>query len=121
MRRVGGLFERITSFENLLAAARAAYRGKRFRPAPAEFQHGLEPNLLELQEELRSGGYWPGPYRAFWIHDPKRRRFSQKEPGGSGKLSCEHICCCRNNRLAPVNVHYVRRYRCLDMLARSSM
>jgi len=76
MRRVGGLFERITSFENLLAAARAAYRGKRFLPAPAEFQHGLEPNLLELQEELRSGGYWPGAYHAFWIHDPKRRLIS---------------------------------------------
>lgn len=76
MRREGGLWDRITSFENLVAAARAAYRGKRFRPTPAEFQHDLEPNLLELQEELRSGGYCPGPYRAFWIHDPKRRLIS---------------------------------------------
>jgi RNA-directed DNA polymerase len=76
MRRVGNLFERITAFDNLLAAARAAVRGKRFRPAPAAFQLDLERNLLRLQAELLDGGYRPGAYRAFWIRDPKRRLIS---------------------------------------------
>jgi retron-type reverse transcriptase len=76
MKRAGNLFEDITSFENLVEAVRAAYRGKRFRPAPAVFQHDLERNLIELQDELRSGVYRPGPYRAFWIRDPKRRLIS---------------------------------------------
>ena len=76
MRRTGRLFETIASFGNLLAASQAAYRGKRFRPGPAAFQHDLEGNLLRLQEELRDGSYRPGAYRAFWIRDPKRRLIS---------------------------------------------
>jgi retron-type reverse transcriptase len=76
MKRHGNLFERIASFENLLAAERAAYRGKRQRPAPAGFHYDLEPNLFVLHDELQSGTYQPGAYRAFWIHDPKKRLIS---------------------------------------------
>ena len=76
MRREGGLFGRIASFGNLLMAAKSACRGKRFRPDAARFQHDLEANLLVLLEQLRDCGYRPGEYRAFWIHDPKRRLIS---------------------------------------------
>lgn len=76
MRRQGNLFERIASFENLLTAAKSAYRGKRFRPDAASFQHGLEAHLFAIQAELREGRYRPGEYRAFWIRDPKRRLIS---------------------------------------------
>lgn len=76
MRRHGNLFEKIVSFENLLAAANSAYRGKRSRPAPAAFQYGLEAHLFLLHEELTCGRYRPGPYRGFWIRDPKRRLIS---------------------------------------------
>lgn len=76
MKRVGHLFEPIVSFDNLLAAAQAAYRGKRFRVAPAAFHFQLEPQLLRLQAELREGSYRPGEYRSFWIRDPKRRLIS---------------------------------------------
>jgi retron-type reverse transcriptase len=76
MRRHNGLFDQIVSFENLLAAAEQAYRGKRFKPAPAEFQYGLEGNLFLLQDELQSGQYQPGPYHAFQIRDPKPRLIS---------------------------------------------
>lgn len=76
MKRHGNLFDQIACFENLLAAAKAAYRGKRFRDAPAEFHFALEANLLWLLDDLRSGNYKPGPYRSFRIFDPKERLIS---------------------------------------------
>lgn len=42
----------------------------------ARFLHELEPNLCRLREELEGGAYRPGPYRAFWIYDPKPRLIS---------------------------------------------
>lgn len=63
-------------FENLFAAAAAAYRGKRFRSEPARFQFELERNVIRLHEELVSGEYRHGPYFSFWIRDPKRRLIS---------------------------------------------
>lgn len=76
MKRHGKLFERIASFENLLAAEKAALRYKRQRPAPASFHYDLEPNLFVLHDELQSGTCQPGEYRSFWIRDPKKRLIS---------------------------------------------
>jgi len=76
MKRHGNLFDKIASFENLLAAEKAALRSKRRRPDPAAFHFDLEPNLFELHDELQSGTYRPGEYRSFWIRDPKRRLIS---------------------------------------------
>ncbi len=74
MKRHGHLFEQVVEYGNLLAAAHRARRGKRDRIAVARFVFHLEPNLLRLQEELQSGGYWMRPYRAFVIREPKRRQ-----------------------------------------------
>ena len=76
MKRAGNLWPQLTSWENLLEAAHAAARGKRKRPDVALFLRDLEPNLCALQRELVQGGYRPGPYRAFWIQDPKPRQIS---------------------------------------------
>ena len=57
MKPVGNLWPQITSFENLLAAARGAARGKRCRADVASFLLNLEPELLRLQRDRRSG--WP--------------------------------------------------------------
>ncbi|MBM3460170.1 MAG: hypothetical protein FJX77_16745, partial [Armatimonadetes bacterium] len=76
MKRVGGLFEPLCSWENLLAAEAAACRGRRFRPAPAAFRLERETLLARLREELREGTYRPGPYHAFPIRDPKPRLIS---------------------------------------------
>ncbi|MFT5497419.1 MAG: hypothetical protein ACI9TH_002825 [Kiritimatiellia bacterium] len=54
------LFEEICSFENLLAAAQAAMRGKRSRPPAAAFFARIETELIALQEELLAGTYRPG-------------------------------------------------------------
>lgn len=76
MKRIGNLWPRVTQWENLTEAARAAARGKRNRPDVARFLHELEPNLCRLQRELEEGSYRPGAYRTFWINDPKPRQIS---------------------------------------------
>ncbi|MGA2741857.1 MAG: hypothetical protein ABSG65_31010 [Bryobacteraceae bacterium] len=52
MKRAGNLWPHVTSWENLLASALAAARGKRKRPDVARFLFDLEPNLCTLQREL---------------------------------------------------------------------
>ena len=76
MRRAGGLWEQLLSFENLHRAAYQVLRGKRRRAAAGDFFLDLEDNLLRLQSELGTGTYRPGAYRTFWIADPKRRLIS---------------------------------------------
>ncbi len=73
---MGTLFQRITSFPNLLYAARLASRGKRFRPNVAAFSLNLEDELHRLQQELIARSYRPGPYRTFVIHEKKPRFIS---------------------------------------------
>lgn len=70
------LWQRIANFQNLLAAARQAQRGKRLQPNVARFNIDLERNLLGLLEELQQGTYQPGAYRSFPILDPKPRMIS---------------------------------------------
>jgi RNA-directed DNA polymerase len=76
MRRAAGLWESVLAFENLHRAAYQVLRGKRSSAAAGDFFLDLEDNLLGLRHELRTGTYHPGPYRAFWIIDPKRRLVS---------------------------------------------
>ena len=70
------LYPGLTSFPNLLAAAKAAQRGKRFRPDVLAFNSRLEEEIFQLQRELRSFTYQPGPHRRFAIRDPKPRLIS---------------------------------------------
>ncbi|MDH7485141.1 MAG: reverse transcriptase/maturase family protein [Anaerolineae bacterium] len=63
-------------WDNLLCAYRRASKGKRGRPPAASFEYHLEDNLIQLQEELATQTYRPGPYRSFHIHEPKRRLIS---------------------------------------------
>ncbi|GAB4450238.1 MAG: RNA-directed DNA polymerase [Anaerolineae bacterium] len=57
-------------------AYRKAAKGKRGLPNVAAFEHRLEDNLLQLQAELQTQQYRPGPYTSFYIHEPKRRLIS---------------------------------------------
>ena len=70
------LFDRIASFSALLEAARTACRGKRAKLGVASFLANLEPQVLRLERELRSGRYRPGRYTVIEIRDPKRRMVS---------------------------------------------
>jgi retron-type reverse transcriptase len=73
MKRLGGIWSRIVSFENLLYAWRKARRGKGQNPELARFALNLEPELIALQRELESGDYTPGEYRLFTLYERKPR------------------------------------------------
>jgi len=76
VRRVGCLFEQVVDFHALCAAARAAVRGRRRKPACARLLFDLETEVLALQRELLDGTYRPRPYRTFTVSDPKPRAIS---------------------------------------------
>ncbi len=76
MRRHKNLFGQISSFQNLLLAAKLAQRGKRFKRSTARFNFFLEQELWRLHTELSGGTYQPGAYRHFTIYEPKKRLIS---------------------------------------------
>ncbi len=80
------LFERLSSFENLLQAYRQAARGKRSRPDVAAFDYDLEGRLLVLRDRLRERTYRPGAYRRFRLTDGASPASSQ--PPRSPTASC---------------------------------
>ena len=73
MRSVGGLFEKLVDFQNLLDASRKARRGKRFKAGVLRYEFGLERELLKVRDELMSGAYAPGAYRRFTVNEGKKR------------------------------------------------
>lgn len=74
------LFERLSSFENLLQAYRQAARGKRSRPDVAAFDYDLEGRLLVLRNRLRERTYRPGAYRRFRLTDGGKPRVISAAP-----------------------------------------
>ena len=73
---VSEAYQQIYAWGNLLQAHRLAAKGKRGRTSVAAFEYAYADNLLALQEELVKLSYNPGPYRHFYIHEPKRRKIS---------------------------------------------
>jgi RNA-directed DNA polymerase len=76
MKTYKNIYPSIYTYENLHTAWRKAARGKRKSPEVAGFEYHLIDNLLQLEEELRSQSYQPGPYRHFYLREPKLRRIS---------------------------------------------
>lgn len=76
MKRIGNLFEKVVGFNNLLLAAKKAFRGKKMKKSAGSFYFYLESELLSLQDELTSGRYVPKPYDIFEIREPKIRRIA---------------------------------------------
>jgi RNA-directed DNA polymerase len=76
MKTYTDLYPALVTFENLYNAFCQARRGKRKTPAVAGFEYNLEPNLFDLQAELKEQRYQPGDYHSFYIRDPKRRLIS---------------------------------------------
>ena len=73
MKRSNHLFPQVCAFENLMTAAYKAVRGKKHKPAVAEFYFNLEAEIIHLQNQLQQGLYQPKPYYCFQIHEPKPR------------------------------------------------
>lgn len=76
MKRVGHLWERLVSFENLHQAFYQVLKGKRGQVQAGDFFFDFEGGLMELQRQLEGRTYRPGEYRTFWISDPKPRLIS---------------------------------------------
>jgi hypothetical protein len=62
MIQVSGTYADIYHWDNLYTAYRKAARGKRGKGPASHFEFRLEDNLIDLQDELASGNYQPGPY-----------------------------------------------------------
>jgi len=76
VKRVGNLWNRIVSADNLILAAQRASRGKRMKSAALTFNSRLGDALITLRHELISGRYLPGRYTTFEVCDPKTRYIS---------------------------------------------
>ncbi|GAB4568809.1 MAG: hypothetical protein Kow0047_21870 [Anaerolineae bacterium] len=102
------LYSEICDFENLYLAFLKARRGKRSRPDVAAFEHSLECELVQLQDELATERYRPGPYRHFTIYESKPRRIS----AASFRDRVVHHALC--NVIEPIwEVRFVRdSYAC---------
>ncbi len=75
-KQFDNLYPSLCSFENLYWAFRKAAKGKRGQFPVAAFEYRLEDNLFQLQDELSTQTYHPGPYYSFYIRDPKHRLIS---------------------------------------------
>lgn len=67
------IYNSIISPENLLRAWETFRSDKRNKPDVAEFEKRVEPHIFQLYRDLRNHRYHHGPYKSFWIRDPKLR------------------------------------------------
>ncbi|MCR4334640.1 MAG: reverse transcriptase domain-containing protein [Patescibacteria group bacterium] len=68
------LYWSIISPQTLFYAWEVFKSDKRNKPDIIEFELNLEQNIFNLYRDLKNEMYKHGPYRGFWIHDPKLRR-----------------------------------------------
>ncbi len=59
--------------EGLFSAWSEFKHGKQKKKDVVEFEYKLEENIFQLHRELKEKTYKHGPYKSFWIHDPKQR------------------------------------------------
>lgn len=67
------IYQKIISFDNLLAAYDGARKGKRYRSEVAKYHANLEENITNLHNHLVWGSWKPGQPRVFTIMEPKMR------------------------------------------------
>lgn len=73
MKRIGNLYDQITSLKNLQEADQKAQKGKGNRYGVIQHNMNQEGNLLVLQDLLRSRSYRTSRYDVFTVHEPKER------------------------------------------------
>ena len=76
MKRLGRIWPKIISFDNLFCAYLKARKGKQSNFSVTEFTLNLERELLNLQHELTAFSYQPGSYRLFTIYERKKRQIA---------------------------------------------
>lgn len=75
-KRVGYLFKKTFTIENLHKAYLVARDGKRSKRATMKFDINLGAEIQALHDELHSGTYKPKPYVQFFVYEPKQRIIS---------------------------------------------
>jgi len=76
MKRHNNLYNKVTSFENLLIASKKALKGTTSKKESLKYFFHLEPNILKLQQKLENLSYIPGKYKYFRIYEPKEREIA---------------------------------------------
>ena len=74
MKRIGNLFEKICSIENLKLADEKARKGKSKQYGIKLHDKNRENNILLLHESLKNKTYKTSEYNVFEIHEPKIRK-----------------------------------------------
>jgi hypothetical protein len=72
-RTVNGLWEELTTFENLHLAYMGARDGKRYRNEVMQFSVEAEENLFNIQNHMLWKTWKAGPQREFVVREPKLR------------------------------------------------
>ncbi len=72
-KRIGYLFGKAFTQENLYAAFLDARKGKRVKRTTLKFEVNLGAELEALYDELHSGEYRPRAYSQFYVYEPKKR------------------------------------------------
>ena len=73
MQRLGNLYDRIISLENLRLADQRARKGKLNTYGVKVHDRHVEEDLLALHEALKAGTYKTSEYSTFFIYEPKER------------------------------------------------
>lgn len=73
MKRIGNLYEKICSIENLQLADEKARKGKLRTYGVIEHDKKREANLLKLRETLLNGTFHTSKYDVFTIYEPQER------------------------------------------------
>lgn len=71
--KIKNCFDKNLTFEKMIEAHERAKRGKMSRYEVLNFDLNLEPNIVNLVENIRNNKYKMGAYRIFTVHEPKIR------------------------------------------------
>ncbi len=74
MKIYKNLYWLIISPKALFKAWKIFQSDKRNKPDVIAFELDLEKNIFNLYRDLKNGTYKHGPYKGFWIYDPKLRK-----------------------------------------------
>lgn len=77
MKRIGNLFEKVISLDNLRLADEKARKGKLCTYGVQLHDKHREENILALHESLKNGTFRTSKYHVFTIFEPKERQIFQ--------------------------------------------
>lgn len=73
MKRLGNVFDKMKSIENLQLAFYKAQRFKSYRKDIVRFRENLTENLYRISAQLEEDSFPFGNYHSFYVYEPKKR------------------------------------------------